>query len=990
MLLESSGFSAREVSKVRFVALILILVATGVPVMGKPRAEQMAGEGIPEGEITRLQEQLVEVEQIESTVERRRVLKRIARDSQALIKAHADAPNRFQLLGLSFQAQQELLVLRNDADNREALLVTAGKLLEAPFDYAAERLDAEVLLMQLELDRKGATEHERAVAIAELADRYRGTPGEADSLIVASELAFNLGQAELLGAIRSTLARKFRENPKAIGFLKDRFASKSSSLMFRGRFQRLDGEEMVLPIDRAGHVYLACFWSARLNDLKERLMTVKDLQRHYPGRFEVFSFNLDELPDAGKSTLNALGLDWTPMRLPGGSNHALFRACGADPQFLIRIINANGYIILTPIGSTYRTYGRVTDLPEYLRITLDEAPFLSMMQTLRIGEFLLSDPFPAREGEPADEDLRAIRACFVAPSMRYRLSREQAMANYAKAARLCAELLQQRPGAGTPWSVHNHRIIALLGLWNLSGEPRFLREAVGAAHAVLAMDMPREAQRVPRFCLAKEALRQAEADAEAVLSDFMAATGGDPTRGLSVGAAAVLSLDAGSPVLFEGYREELLNGHLDNPQMWPLTAPLFNRFVVARLFRGNYYAADVRVYHGFRSWQNQTETRPRKFLMKLSNLEGAPLEFPHRDQDKSNVVLFMEPPADEASAGIQVDFVESLNAIAKAHTHTNVNVVIVFVSENTNSVLALVEKNGWDPETIAMVPGGLKNPHVVRLGIFLTDKRPNTFVVAPDGTIRWSMSGMYQMAVGVNAVSGSVMEQIRAHDLNLGETALKEGDFRKALRLYGGSFPPNPRASAELRNVLSLGRARACMGLKQWQEALKAFDAMVAGHTRAACLSPCACQSLARKLRQRADLLEKLGRTTEAAADRQRAEHLACPRDGKIRFHADRYEQEISARVQGLMLREDWDAALGYIDDIIVHGKDGRQKEREELAGLLREHALILAQLGEKAKARDHRQWADALTQGIEIEVADGDGGPQQAQRYVDVVMEAE
>ena len=130
-------------------------------------------------------------------------------------------------------------------------------------------------------------------------------------------------QAELLSAFRGALATRFRESPKAIGFLKDRFASQSTSLMFRGRFKRADGETLVFPIDRAGTVYLSCFWSQTLTDLSERLTAVRDLQASYPGRFEVYSFNLDELPDAGKGILADLGLDWTPVCPLGPSGQGM-------------------------------------------------------------------------------------------------------------------------------------------------------------------------------------------------------------------------------------------------------------------------------------------------------------------------------------------------------------------------------------------------------------------------------------------------------------------------------------------------------------------------------------------------------------------------------------------------------------------------------------------------------------------------------------------
>jgi len=961
--------------------LFLICLAANTPL----RAE---AAGIDGSLVQKLEENFAATAEIESTTARRRALKRIVRNAHSLLKRNAAAPNRFALLGLVFRTQKELLILRNDRSNREALLETSRKLMEAPYEFAAERLEAEVLLMQLELDREGATEHERAVGLAELADNYRGTPAEVDSLIVASELAFNLGQAELLRAFRGTLARRFREDARAIEFLKDRFASKSTSLLFRGRFQREDGETVVLPIDLAGHVYVSVFWSGGINDLKSRLMEVKELQKKNAGKFEVLSFNLDELPDAGKSVIRGLGLDWTVMHLPGGSDNQLFRAAGSNRQFLIRITNANGYIITTPIGSTYRTYGRLTDLDEYVTITLDKDPYLSMVRTARIGDFLVLDSSGPKDrpGLPA-ERLRAIQACFTSPPMRYHLSKERATENYARAARLCSEMIDEHPGSGQLWWAHNRRTVALLGLWNLLGEPKHFRGAVESARASLATDAPPEARIVPRFCLAKAALRGEDADAEAVLSDFMEAVGGDEAPALAIGAAAVLSLDAVSPVLFEKYREMLLDEHLDDPRLWSLTAYFFNKFVVGRLFRGNYYSSDVRIYHGFRGWQQSTEIRPRKFLMKLEGLAGEPVGFPHPDGDKSNVVVFMDLPADAASAKVQVDLVKHLEAAADSHLQKNVNLVMAFVSEDRNAVLGLAKRNGWSRDRIAFVPGGMRNPHVLRLGIFMADRRPNTFTVAPDGTITWSMTGMYQMSKGASGVSGTVKRKIQAHDIATGNAALESGDFDKALKAFKGSFPPSRFYPGVAANAQRRGRARAQAGLGNHAAALKEYDEIVAEHTAAAARHPCPCFSLARKLFARAEILEELGRDAESAADRRRAELLSCPRGGQIRFAPGRFEQELFNKLEGLTRAQQWETAYDYVDDVILRGKDGRQPEREGFALVLRERAEVLRHMGEKEKARGDLAWAEALTKGIEARSDEApDGDDPQRKRYVDIV----
>ena len=353
-----------------------------------------------------------------------------------------------------------------------------------------------------------------------------------------------------------------------------------------------------------------------------------------------------------------------------------------------------------------------------------------------------------------------------------------------------------------------------------------------------------------------------------------------------------------------------------------------------------------------------------------------------------NVIVFMEPPANGTSAALQVDFMGRLDARARAHVATNVNYLAAFVTGDTNAVRALVAKNRWDANRVAMVPGGLRNPHGVRLGIFLADERPNTFTVAHDGTITWSMSGMYQMAAGANGVMGTVGDKIQLHDLAVGQAALREGDLQKALSVFRDWMPDYRGKSQAVKNAQRQGLARAYKGLGDWSSAVKAFDAILADHTEAATVAPCACNSLARKLRARAEILEKLGRKAEADVDRKRAEHLACPRGGRPKFNSGRYEQGVFNKLQGFTYREDWQAAFAYIDDLIVHSKDGRQAERESLAIQLHERAEVLTHLGLQEKARQDEQWADALTRGIEESGGPREDDSRHPPRYVDVVHE--
>ena len=87
------------------------------------------------------------------------------------------------------------------------------------------------------------------MAIAELADRYRGTSAEAESLMMASMIAFDIGNSPLLEAFRKSLSTRFSQNPNIGAFLRDRFAV-SSPVQFRGTFLRADGKSVSFPASR--------------------------------------------------------------------------------------------------------------------------------------------------------------------------------------------------------------------------------------------------------------------------------------------------------------------------------------------------------------------------------------------------------------------------------------------------------------------------------------------------------------------------------------------------------------------------------------------------------------------------------------------------------------------------------------------------------------------------------------------------------------------
>jgi hypothetical protein len=166
------------------------------------------------------------------------------------------------------------------------------------------------------------------------------------------------------------------------------------------------------------------------------------------------------------------------------------------------------------------------------------------------------------------------------------LTTAEALANYEKAEKLCDEAVRQHPAAPDLWIVRNRRIIALLGMWTLAGEPKHLEEAAREARASLAENPPRGADVVPYFCLAKKALRQGDSEPESVLLDLIEKAGGAEAPCSAHAAAAILALYANSRDLHNRYSAPLLAApDGGNPVLWSIVSFLRDRIYTYRLLK---------------------------------------------------------------------------------------------------------------------------------------------------------------------------------------------------------------------------------------------------------------------------------------------------------------------------------------------------------------------------------------------------------------------
>ena len=906
-----------------------------------PTARPSPAAPIPDGRIAPLAAKLARGNEARSSVRWRLACKGLIREGEALLEAYPAAPNRYRVLGIVFKSQKRLLGLENSDRNRGALFDMCKKLAQAPDEYANLRLEADLLLSERDLTAKGATLQDRAKALAAIVGRYRGTPAEAKSLMMAAQIAPKLEAPALETEVFNALSERFAGDPSVIEFRRKHLGISRLDVLFSGTYTRADGVVLRFPADLTGRLSVMVFWSRKTPDFERYIEGIKKQQSLHPGRFEVFSFNLDELPDAGAGTLSALQLDWTVMRLPGGKKSQAFRTYAQkDPVGIL--VNAYGHALLAPTllnaAKQAKLGVRGVPLPMLtLHRRLDDPRYLSQLQSLLIGDVLVTEPdgrldaalppelkmVPRGSGKETGaklvrtaksvptETLRAIQKCFTPAPFRYRLATAEALANYTKAEKLCGQAVRQHPAAPDLWIVRNRRIIALLGMWTLTGEPKHLEQAAREARASLAAKLPPGADIIPRFCLAKETLRRGDSKPESVLLDLIEKTAGAQAPCSAHAAAAILALNANARDLHNRYRAALLAGpDGGSPVLWSMVSFLRDRIYTYRLLKANYIKKEresVRSYMINHGGPPITRLLP---TLTLKTLDGRTLSLPRDTNGKLTLLVFVEPSADpnakfpinsterpkeddKKKRRSHPSILEYACKLADSHVNKEVNVIAAFLSDDADRIGALMKEKAITCEA-AMVPGGLRNPMVRRLGVLSADRIANVYLLRRDGSIAWHASGLPHGDIEEFVALLAMKVHIEACEVETAYEALNNGDFKRAAKVFTGPYLPWDPDRFGWRSPRYHGKALAHMALKDWAAAAEAIDTAIEAHKlchlrgrrrpardwrmdASQVVITRMCDVLAELWTVKAIILQQLGRKEEAAALRRRAAEPVKP-----------------------------------------------------------------------------------------------------------------
>lgn len=830
-------------------------------------AQEAAGAAAKEA-IAGLDKALVAAREGSSEARQRLAVRRVIRDAEELLAAQKESPDRFPTLEFLFRARQQLIALDKDAGHRAALLETARELVQAPDEMAGLRLEADLLLSQADLAKKGASPEERAKALRPFVERYLETPSATKVLRLAMVMALELGDSRLVSYLQEVIEERFPGDLEMIAFQRDKLGGQVFGAPFAGIFERSDGKFVRLPMEGLGRSTMLVFWSKDNGGedlLKGLAASALQMKEELAGRLEIVSFNLDGLPDAGESFVRGLGVPWQVLRLPDGRKNPIYDAyVRSDPRILT--VNPTGYTALIMAGTTRQKEGK-EDEPDYGRMFQSslarewtEPRYGMQLSSLMAGDFLVTDPEGAlNPGLPPElkavaanpltrtaasvpeETLRAIQDCFVAPPRRYRLTRAETRDTYTRAADLCRKAIASHPDAPDLWIVRNRLLVALMGLWKTDADSRKLDEAIAEAEIALEKGCPPGCDTIARLCIARGDLGNPEADPKAVLDKFLADGGGDKAPGPVHAVLSLLALDVADRGRFEDCRRTILRDHTEQPMMWTFSAFLLDRFHDYWLFQVPFTAgwsygrrADYFLTKG------DSEEARRVLKAELVTTDGKPFRIPEDLDSQWTMILFSQPAPwsakkDDGLPSSPENTLKSFMDFSATRPAGEVKVLLATFGGEAEAVRAQLLAGRFKLDApVLTVPGGIDNPLASRLGILSEDNQLNSVLVGRDGRIAAVISGMAKQSGRGGGTLGNV---VCGEDEKAVSAALDSGDLESAKRrilTLAPLFDPeavDARGRKPVKPTLPLAhlraRARVFMALEEWDQALADAEEVV-------------------------------------------------------------------------------------------------------------------------------------------------------------------
>ena len=742
-----------------------------------------------------------------SAARQRLAVRRAIRDAEKAIEEAGEKAERWALLEFLFRARQRLVSIEKDKEHREALLAVGRELIKAPKEFAEYRLEADLLISQVEQMKLGDSVDQRSKALRAFIDRYLGTPAGTKALNHAMEMAMEMGDKDLTTDLPELLIRHHADDMVAIRHFRDKLGYQIIGAPVAGTFKRSDGKTVRFPMDAIGRATMIIFWT---NDERGRGLIeyfakrTEEMKDDLAGRIEFLSFNVDELPDAGESIVRSLGADWQCLHVPGGKENPMIKA----------FVNAYPLTLRGSATSQVALVQWKHHMGKAFSDPWTQYSYCAHLASLSAGDFFVVDPEgefdPAHPPElkavasskplargggcvPA-EVLSSIQDCFVKMPRRHQMPLKEVLAHYQKAEKLCRKVIADYPDAPDLWIVRNRLMVAQLGLWKAGGDLDQLHAAFAEAKVAMEAGYPSGCDVVARFCLAREALRQPETDAGKFIDQFISDAGGDKAGGPVLAAAALLAIDVADQIRFERLREVILRSHAEEPMMWTFNAFLLNRYHMVWLY-GTPMRGPVRDWRAANTYlAGHVEKVPRKLKAELVKADGTPFRIPEDLEKDYTIINFYQPGPWTSKRGdglppSPMRDLQRIQGFVAARQTQDVELCFAVYDEKPHAGVIKDSRGKETPLSGIMLglPGGLEHPLTQQLGLLRTDNALNSVVLDREGRILRVVDGIGgKHGRGMSALINLVTYQ----DVLKVNALLEKGEVEAAKELIFTHAPP--------------------------------------------------------------------------------------------------------------------------------------------------------------------------------------------------------
>ena len=881
-----------------------------------------------------------------SSTTKRRSFKKVIREGKKYLEQNAFTDKHYDLYYLIFKAQIRLLSLDDSSRLPQELEKTCQKLSEAPNTHAHLRLEPDFYLFKLDQHDKHVDMKTREDDLLRLVEKYTGTSGELKSLLLGLKFGENIGSTELLNSLRLRLSQRFPGNPSAIAFLKSQSFESKVDILFRGTLTDIDGKKLVFPTDLIGQSYMVVFWSQNSPSLEQKFQQLKEQQENNPDALKVFSINLDNLSDGGSSFISKSGVNAKILFISEQLKESYKATLIMDDPFALRV-NEVGY---APLPSKMllenfklngsKTFSHHEKIPKSIDVfgfpagVESDRRYGQQISSLSIGDFLVEEDETHIKGELSLRQ-REIQSLFTPTPYRYRLSRTEALKRYEQANNLCVKALAGIESTDSLNWTRSRRVIALLGLWNLTLNQKYFTQACNDSDILLHHDAKGRERLIALFCLAKKQLRNGILP-QTVLETFVTdskldVNTSDPYASAVYASASVLAIHTGLKHLHDQYRTAFLREHEREPLTLSVAPFLLDRYHQYYLFRPN---PDHHIYSRMyrfverRYMIDNDIHRPHSKMpdIQLQKLDGSTLNLASDlSSDYLNLQLYLEPPAEghelpnsmvthtvietkfknKGKKKIRVEqkkvvkgLLETVFDLAKLYNSKHLRLTTIFISDQPKQVSEIVSKYNI-PGTIALAPKGYRNSGIKKLGLISADRVPSIVLLDRDNSIIWRHNGLsYRELLSMTNIRAlSLKHHISAGLLRAGKEKLELGEYLHALAYSTRPNESDVKKPNQLHKWSAsryFGRSLTHGKIKKWEQALEDIDRAIREHQTYFNHSQSEpCSSMIHFHHHRSVVLKELGRVTESKMGRAQA--LLTPTEyptlyTQVRGHDEPYQ----------------------------------------------------------------------------------------------------